>query len=414
MHADLGPVLKSAYPKVVATLTRLLGDMDLAMDAAQDALVKALQTWPKTGLPDSPSAWLVTVGRNRAIDQMRRAKRVVGLDNVVAFPGDAPVDAVEPPADDISLTELDDDMLRLMFTCCHPVLNPTMQITLVMKVVLGFSVDEIARSLLSSRASVEKRITRAKTALAQAEVEYEVPRGEEIPPRLQSVLQAIYLMFNEGYTRVQDGQLSRSPLIDEAIRLARMTCRLLRRNPEPRALLALMLLTAARMPARFNEQGWLIPLTEQDRGLWDRAMTREGVALVDAIYVARHPPSAYQIQAAISALHNQSDSAKNTDWQQISGLYAKLREYDPSPVIPVNEAVAVCMTGDSDSAQQILDQCADDAALKSYQPYYAALAFVAEARQDLVAARRHYQQAIEQSDSPAQQAYLEHKLVQLG
>ena len=420
MQADLGLVLKAAYPKVVATLTRVLGDMDQAMDATQDALVKALQSWPKSGVPDSPVAWLVTVGRNRGIDHIRRSQRVVGLDNVVSFPGEAPdSDALSVAvADELSLTELDDDMLRLMFTCCHPILSSSQQITLMMKVVLGFSVDEIARSLLTSRASIEKRITRSKNALKQAGVEYAVPRGIDIGARLDAVLQAVYLLFNEGYTRLQNGEedqrLARNALVNEAIRLARMVCRLLRRNPEPRALLALMLLSAARLPARMNAQGWLVPLAEQDRSLWDQNMSREGIALVDAVFAARHPPSAYQIQAAISALHNRADSSANTDWQQIVGLYSKLREYDPSPVVPVNEAVAMCMAGQPEAAYTQLRSCQEEQALTEYQPYYAALAYVAEQCTDQEAARAYYRKAIDLAQSAAQKAYLNARLERLG
>ena len=264
MASDLGPMLKAAYPKVVATLVRVLGDMDRAMDATQDALVKALKVWHRDGVPANPVAWLVTVGRNQAIDQLRREARTVSLEtNVVPL-------VAEPAAEPAEIGELDwsavdDDLLRLMFTCCHPALKPPAQIALMLKVVLGFSVEEIARGLLATPASVEKRITRAKQRLRQAQASYDVPRTQELPERLDAVLKAIYLLFNEGYTRIQDSSLTHSSLIEVAIRLARMTCRLCRHDAQPRALLALMLLSAARLPARLDADGVFVPLAEQDR-----------------------------------------------------------------------------------------------------------------------------------------------------
>ncbi|MEM7097484.1 MAG: sigma-70 family RNA polymerase sigma factor [Pseudomonadota bacterium] len=414
MRDDLDSVLKAAYPQVVATLTRVLGDMDRAMDVTQDAVIKALQVWPKEGLPRSPVAWLVAVGRNRGIDQLRRDKKSVGIDNVIAFPEGISDEGVAADLDDLVLSELEDDMLRLMFTCCHPALSPLVQITLVMKVVLGFSVEEISKNLLASKAGVEKRLARARKTLADAQADYTVPRGAELPARLQGVLQAIYLMFNQGYSKVMDGQLPRSQLIDEAIRLARITARLMRKHPDPRALLALMLLNAARIPGRFDEEGMLIPLAEQNRQQWDRTMTREGLALIDAIFVARHPPSAYQIQAAVSALHNRAEHSSTTDWSQIVGLYEKLKDYDRSPVVPVNQAVALCLRGDAEAAAQVLATVADSAQLQDYQPYYVAAAYVAETLGDSAKAKQAYAIAIDLSQSTAQRAYLEKKSQQLS
>ncbi|MEM7219424.1 MAG: DUF6596 domain-containing protein [Pseudomonadota bacterium] len=411
MPSDLGPVLKAAYPKVVATLSRVLGDMDLAMDATQDALVKALQTWPASGVPHEPVAWLITVGRNRGIDQQRRANKVVGLHEELYMEPDTPLD-------ELSVSQTSDDMLRLMLTCCHPLLSPTLQITLVLKVILGFSTPEIARALLTSHASINKRITRAKASIASAQVEFEGPRASDIPDRIDAVLKAIYLLFNEGYTRLQNGVddagLVHTPLIDEAVRLTRMMCRLVRRNPQPRALLALMLLNKARLPARRNARGWLVPLSEQDRSLWNARLTKEGLALIDAIHVARHPPSAYQIQAAIAALHNQAASAEQTDWQQIVGLYRKLKQYDSSPVIPVNEAVALVMSARVVEAQSLLDQCRQSPELKNYQPLYTALAFASTRAGELQLAYAHYSAAIDMAESPAQVAYLEFQRERLG
>ena len=408
---DLGPVLKAAYPRVVATLIRVLGDMDRAMDATQDALVKALQVWQVEGVPDNPVAWLVTVGRNRAVDVIRRDNRAVSLDqNVVAL---VEVESTEEPPAEIDWSEVDDDLLRLMFTCCHPLLTQESQIVLMLKVVLGFSVEEIARGLLASPASIEKRITRAKQKLKNEDVQYEVPRAEEIPERRAQVLKAIYLIFNEGYTRIQDQELARGSLIDVAIQLARMTSRLFRFDPAPRSLLALMLLSAARLPARVGEDGVFVPLEKHDRSLWDQKLIGEGIAVIDAVYAARHPPDAYQIQAAISAIHCQAASVEETDWPQIVALYDKLGEYDPSPVIPVNRAVALCFCDRAVDAMRELSDASVAKQLHDYQPYYAALAFTYERAGLVVEAVEALATAIDLAPSTAQKSYLQKERLRL-
>lgn len=412
MDPDLGPLLKAIYPKVVATLIRVLGDMDRAMDASQDALVKALQSWQKDGVPDNPVAWLVTVGRNGAIDQIRREQRMVSYDsNVVQFRETESFDDTD--IKDLDWVDVDDDLLRLMFTCCHPSLRPNSQIVLVLKVVLGFTVEEIARGLLASPASIEKRVTRAKQKLKREGVAYEVPGTSEIPERLTAVLKAVYLLFNEGYTRIQNDNLVRGSLIDVAVRLGRIVARLFRNDPEPRALLALMLLSASRLPARVDEQGVFVPLVDQDRSRWNQAMIREGVALVDAIYVARHPPGVYQIQAAISALHCQSATAEDTDWAQIVALYEKLEEYDPSPVVPVNRAVALCFCAREEEALELLLASRTSDQLKNYQPYYAALGHVYGSLGRNGQACIELEKALELAQSPAQRRYLERVIAKI-
>ena len=422
MEPDLGPLLKAIYPKVVATLVRVLGDIDRAMDASQDALVKALQSWHKEGVPENPVAWLVTVGRNGAIDQLRREQRVVSYDsNVVSLHGaetQTPVAASHvldaPDIEALDWLEVDDDLLRLMFTCCHPTLRPNAQIVLILKVVLGFTVEEIARGLLASPASVEKRITRAKAKLKEEDVAYAVPAIEDIPERRQAVLKAVYLLFNEGYTRIQNDQLVRGSLIDVAIRLGRITARLFRHDPEPRALLALMLLSTARLPSRVDREGCFVPLAQQDRSLWDQTMIGEGQALLDAVYAARHLPGAYQIQATISLLHCQAAQAADTDWPQIAALYLKLEDYDASPVVPVNRAVALSFSGHHQDALELLLDEQRQAKLSSYQPYFAALGHVYQASGNLGAARVALHRALELAQSPAQKRYLERCLVEVS
>lgn len=411
MANDLGPILSAAYPQVVATLIRVLGDMDRAMDATQDALVKALQVWASEGVPDNPVAWLVTVGRNRAVDQLRREQRSISLDSNVV-PLVAQLDSVDltDSMDAAEWLAVDDDMLRLLFTCCHPELSPPAQMVLMLKVVLGFSTAEIARGLLASPASIEKRITRAKQQLKRATVPYEVPPATEIPARVDAVLKAIYLIFNEGYTRFQDAGLSRGSLIDIAIRLGRMVSRLLRNDPEPRSLLALMLLSAARLNARVDEHGVFVPLEEQDRSRWHKGMIDEGVALIDTVFAARHIPGAYQIQAAISAIHSQAASAAETDWPQIAALYNKLAQLDASPVVPVNQAVALCYCGKADQALTMLTAPELSSKLISYQPYFAALSFAYECAGQEPKSIDALQRACELADSSAQRVYLQRRL----
>ena len=413
MSADLGAILKAAYPQVVARLARVLGDMDRATDATQDALVIALKKWRVDGIPREPVAWLVTVGRNRAIDGYRRDARVVSIDTQLPLAEDH----LEPTrfvADEIALSELEDDLLRLVFTCCHPALTPPAQITLVLKVVLGLSVEEIARALLVSLASIDKRITRAKARLKASDVDYLAPGRKDIPERIDTVLKAIYLLFNEGYSRLGDDHLARHRLIDEALRLGRMVTRAVRHDPEARSLLALMLLSAARIPARLDDEGVFVPLDAQDRERWDAGMIREGVALIDSVYAARHPPGAYQIQAAISAIHSGAPSSETTDWRQIVALYDKLMEYDRSPVVPVNRAVALAFAGNHETAHAALEALRDEPALARYQPLYAALAFVQERLGDAARAREAYARAIELADSAAQKVYLKRRLARLG
>lgn len=411
MAQDLGAILSAAYPQVVATLIRVLGDIDQATDAAQDALVKALQVWGADGVPHNPVAWLVTTGRNRAIDQLRREQRIVSLDsNVVPLHGEPGMD--DAAVEDEDVGDVDDDLLRLLFTCCHPALNQSAQMVLMLKVVLGFSNEEIARALLASPASIEKRLTRAKARLREADVPYEVPQAKDIPARLEVVLQAIYVLFNEGYSRVQDSALHRGSLIDVALRLGRMTSRLFRFDPRPRSLLALMLLSAARLPARLSADGAWIPLDAQDRNLWDQGMISEGLAIIDAVYAARHLPGGYQIQAAISAIHAKAGSAAQTDWPQIAALYGKLAEYDPSPVVQVNHAVALIYSERCAEARVLLS-AQQVKKLSGYQPYFAALALLEEQEGDTDAACAALERAIELAESSAQRNFLKSWLERL-
>lgn len=418
MNAEYGTVLKAAYPQVVATLTRVLGDIDRAMDATQDALLKALEDWQVNGIPREPVAWLVTVGRNRAIDQLRRQRRQVDLgDNVVELvhSGIASLLPDGTLRDDtfeqaVARHEIDDDLLRLIFSCCHPQLNTNAQIVLTLKVVLGFSVDEIARALLTARATIEKRIGRAKQRLRAEENSFALPRPDALTNRLAAVLRVVYLLFNEGYSRAKDPQLFRGDLCAEAIRLARIVCRLMRAQREPRALLALMLFSHARRPARLNANGEFVPLLEQDRKCWNAGSISEALALTDALFLARLPPGSYQIQAAIAALHCTAASAAETNWPQIIGLYEKLQQYEPSPVVAVNHAAAVFFAGQTGHALTLLKDLEDDPRMQKYQPFYAALAPALAANHHPVEAAAAYRRAIDLSNNAPERAWLERQL----
>ena len=416
MTTDLGPVLNAAYPQVVATLVRVLGDMDRAMDAAQDALVKALQVWAAEGVPENPVAWLVTVGRNRAVDQLRREAKSVRFEgNVVTLQTDemsAPANEVD--FGDVDWLALDDDLLRLLFTCCHPALAANAQIVLMLKVVLGFSTAEIARALLASPASIEKRVTRAKAKLKTPDVDYELPSAEDMPARLAAVLKVIYVLYNEGYSRIEGTKLSRGSVLPVAIRLGRMVCRLFRHDPNPRALLALMLLNTSRIPARVDINGVFVPLDQQDRSLWDRSLIQEELALIDAVYAAKHLPSAYQIQAAISAIHCQAATAAETDWQQIAALYEKLKQHDTSPLIAVNQAVAHVYCDQAEAAYATLNESGLKERLEEYQPYFAALALAAEHTGHRRKARAAMRRALQLADSSAVREYIQRQLVRLA
>ncbi len=401
-------MLKAAYPKVVATLSRVFGDLDLAEDATQDAMLKALNHWRSKGLPNEPVAWLVTVARNGAIDQMRKTARAQPLgDNVVYL------QSTEPTPDILADTEhLSDDLLRLIYTCCHPSLTEETQILLTLKVVLGFSVPEVAAALLSSRTSVERRVSRAKRKLEAESDGFQVPPISAIPERSDAVLRVVYLLFNHGYSRYGQPEVYQERLMDQAIRLARMVVRSFRDHPEAKALLALMLLISARAPARLDTAGCFVPLVEQDRTRWDWSRIREGRAVVDAVLAARHPPGAYQIQAAIAALHN-VERADVTDWQQIAGLYERLTKYDHSPVVPVNRAVAIAMAGDDLGAHRLLSALVSEPRLQAYQPFHAALAFVFERLGRRKDAQRCYEQAVDLCESAPERAYLMQRLAAL-
>ena len=334
----ISQALSSARPRVVAALLRYFRDLDTAEEAFQDACLRALKAWPKNGPPRDPVAWLIFVGRNAAIDAVRRSARNQPLpDEQILSDLD---DAEEEIAARLDASDYRDDILRLLFVCCHPDLPATQQVALALRIVSGLSVKQIARAFLVGESAMEQRITRAKAKVAQAGVPFEAPGAVERSERLAAVAAMIYLVFNEGYSASGGDAAMRLPLCDEAIRLARLLLKLFQSEPEIMGLTALMLLQHARAAARFDSDGAVILLEDQDRSLWNGKMIAEGLALIDKA-MRHHRPGPYPIQAAIAALHARAKRPEDTDWEQIDLLYGALERMQPSPVITLNRAVAV-------------------------------------------------------------------------
>jgi len=334
--AWINGALTAARPQAVGALLRYFRDMDRAEEAYQEACLRALKSWPQNGPPRDPTAWLILVGRNAALDGVRKTARDVALpaDDTISD-----LDDVETPlAERLDGSHYRDDVLRLLFICCHPELPATQQVALALRIVSGLSVAQIARAFLVSDAAMEQRITRAKARIARADVPFETPGAVERSERLAAVAAMLYLVFNEGYSAGNDG--TRAHLCDEAIRLARLLLRLFQTEPEIMGLTALMMLKQARFAARFDAEGEAIALEDQDRTRWDRKLISEGLALIDKA-MRHNRPGPYQVQAAIDATHARAPTAAETDWVGIDGLYLALERMQPSPVITLNRAVAV-------------------------------------------------------------------------
>jgi len=335
--------------RVLATLIRLLGDFDAAEEALHDAFRAALEQWPREGVPANPRAWLVSTGRFKAIDAGRRRRRFDSLDDVG---GKADVAFIDTAAwaDDESV---EDDRLRLIFTCCHPALGPDAQVALTLREVCGLTTEEIARAFLTPAPTLAQRIVRAKGKIRDARIPYEVPSRAELPERLEAVLRVVYLVFNEGYSASSGEQVTRHDLSAEAIRLGRLLVELLP-EPEAQGLLALMLLHDSRRAARTSPDGDLVLLEDQDRSLWNRAQIAEGVRLVEQAFSSGHP-GPYAIQAAIAAVHAEAPTAAATDWNEIVGLYDLLMRIAPSPIVELNRAVAIAMRDGPAAGLAIID-----------------------------------------------------------
>jgi RNA polymerase sigma-70 factor, ECF subfamily len=350
--AWIDAALTSARPQAVGALLRYFRNLDIAEEAFQNACLKALKSWPQNGPPRDPAAWLIMVGRNVAIDEVRRTRKQEALpaDEAISDLGDAE----EALAERLDGSHYRDDILRLLFICCHPDLPATQQIALALRIVSGLSVKQIARAFLVSEAAMEQRITRAKARVAAASVPFETPGAMERSERLAAVAAMIYLIFNEGYSASGDTSELRKPLCEEAIRLARLLLRLFQSEPEIMGLTALLLLQHARAAARFDANGELVLLDDQDRTLWNQKMIGEGLALIDK--AIRHRKSGpYQVQAAIAALHSRATRPEDTDWAQIDLLYGTLEIMQPSPVVTLNRAVAVSKVRGAEEALRMIE-----------------------------------------------------------
>jgi RNA polymerase sigma-70 factor, ECF subfamily len=390
----------------VATVTRLVGDLDIAEDAVQDACALAVERWPADGTPANPRAWLIGVARHKAIDRLRRETRRAEKEAAAMRETDR---GTQAPAED----PMGDDELALIFTCCHPALDREARLALTLRSVGGLGVAEIATAFLVPQPTMAKRLTRAKHKIRRAGIPFRVPAGEDRPARLADVLRVLYLIFTEGHQATSGPDLVRGDLCDTAIRLTRSLARLLPHEPEVTGLLALLLLTDARRPARTGPAGELVVLEDQDRGLWDQALIAEGGGLVEAA-LAQGRPGPYQLWAAIAACHSTAPAAHDTDWRQIAALYGELIRYEPTAVVEANRAVAVAMAEGPAAGLVILDAVSAHPQLSRWPQLHLARADLLrrlDRRAEAVAA---YRTALELEPPPGVRAFIGSRLDSLG
>ena len=400
-------ICRAEGPRLLASLIRRVGDFELAEDAMQDTFAKALEVWPAQGLPAAPAAWLTTVARRRAVDLMRR--RATG-----PVYTDEPPDMAAPEAEAAAIdlgeaSGVDDDRLRLVFTCCHPAIAQPAQMALALRTLCGLSTREIARAFLEPEATTAQRLVRAKRKILDARIPFEVPSRELLPERLQAVLGIVYLVFNEGYATTEQEGLVRTDLCSEAIRLARLLVELMPGEPEAQGLLALMLLHDARRATRTDGEGTLVPLEEQDRSRWQQDAIAEGVAVLEAALLRRRR-GPYQLQAAIAALHAQASRADATDWQQIAALYSGLLSEQPSPVVELNAAVALAMAQGPEHGLAWIERLDQGGELEGYHLLPAARADLLRRLGRGAEAAVAYRAALALVRNPAERLYLERRL----
>jgi RNA polymerase sigma-70 factor (ECF subfamily) len=399
-------VYRSDWGRIVATLIGLIGDFDLAEECAQEAFTAAVDQWRTSGVPEFPRAWIVQTARHKAIDRIRRHARFE--QKLESYATSGLVRTLEEP--DYDTSEIPDDRLRLIFTCCHPALAPEAQVALTLRTLCGLETDEIARAFLVPEATMAQRLVRAKRKIRDAGIPYSVPEKNELAPRIDAVLTVIYLVFNEGYSATRVGPLVRTDLCAEAIRLGRLVRSLMAPHPprEATALVALMLLHDARRDARIDEDGDIIVLDEQDRSRWDQRQIAEALPLVEE--ALRGQPGPFALQAAISAVHCQAARAEDTDWPQIVRLYDLLERVQPSPIVSLNRAVAVAMADSPEPALVLIDQLAASDDLANYHLLHAARADLLRRLGSRVEAAKSYQRALALVTNDSERRFLERRL----
>ena len=410
LREKAGEIYRSDSRSVLATLIRLLGDFDLAEEALHDAFAAAVEKWPEEGLPTNPRAWLVSTGRFKAIDKLRRRARFDAAFAVLAERFEEPGSST-PDADN-EHDDVGDDRLRLIFTCCHPALSPDAQVALTLREVCGLTTEEIAHAFLTPAPTLAQRIVRAKGKIRDAKIPYEIPSRTDLPERLDSVLHVVYLVFNEGYSASSGGSLTRADLSREAIRLGRLLADLLP-DPEAMGLLALMILHDARRAARSSANGELILLEDQDRSLWDRTAIAEGCGLVEhALRSRRFGP--YTLQAAIAAVHAEAATAADTDWPQIVGLYDVLMRTEPSPIVELNRAAAIAMRDGQERALESIDAILARGELGGYHLAHSARADLCRRLGRTGEAIAAYERALALARQEPERRFLERRLRELG